>query len=66
MALFHRCFPNILLVKTNYLVYLSVEHWSKMGEGVILKFSNIAPPPKIWQNQAVTSLDLNVSVEPFK
>ena len=37
-----------------------------MGEGVILKFSNVNPPPKIWQNQAVTSLDLNVSVEPFK
>ena len=31
MLLFHRCFSNILLVKTNYLVSTSVEHWSKMG-----------------------------------
>ena len=32
MSLFHRCFSNILLVKTNYLVSTSVEHWSKMGK----------------------------------
>ena len=32
MSLFHRCFSNILLVKTNYLVSTSLEHWSKMGE----------------------------------
>ena len=31
MSLFHRCFSNILLVKTNYLVSTLVEHWSKMG-----------------------------------
>ena len=31
MTLFHRCFSNILLVKTNYLASTSVEHWSKMG-----------------------------------
>ena len=32
MSLFHSCFSNILLVKTNYLVYPYMEHWSKMGE----------------------------------
>ena len=31
MSLFYRCFSNILLVKTNYLVSTWVEHWSKMG-----------------------------------
>ena len=31
MSLFHRCFSNILLVKTNHLVYPYVEHWSEMG-----------------------------------
>ena len=31
MSLFHRCFSNILLVKTNYLVYPSAENWSKIG-----------------------------------
>ena len=31
MSLVHRYFSNILLVKTNYLVYPSAENWSKMG-----------------------------------
>ena len=31
MSLFHRCFSNILPVKTNYLVSTLVEHWLKMG-----------------------------------
>ena len=30
MSLFHRCFSNILLVKTNYLVCRHMGHWSKM------------------------------------
>ena len=32
MSLFHRCFSNILLVNTNYLVYPELEHWSEMGK----------------------------------
>ena len=31
MSLFHRCFSNILLVRTNYLVYTLLKHWSKLG-----------------------------------
>ena len=31
MSLFDSCFSNILLVKTNYLVYPLVEHWQEMG-----------------------------------
>ena len=31
MPLFHRCFSNILVVKTNYLVSTYVEYWLKMG-----------------------------------
>ena len=31
ISLFHRCFSNILLVKTNYLVYPQLKHWSKMS-----------------------------------
>ena len=31
MSLFHRCYSNILLGKTNCMVSARVEHWSKMG-----------------------------------
>ena len=31
MPLFQRCFSNILLLKTKYLVSTYVEHWLKMG-----------------------------------
>ena len=31
MSFYHRCFSNILLVKTNYLVSAQVEHWSEIG-----------------------------------
>ena len=31
ISLFHRCFSHILLVKTNYLVSPSLEHWLETG-----------------------------------
>ena len=32
MSLLHRCFSNIFLVKTGYLVSTQVNHWLKMGQ----------------------------------
>ena len=36
MSLFHRCFSNILVVKTNYMVSTYVEHWFKISLEVLI------------------------------
>ena len=42
LSLFHRCFSNNMLVKTNYLVSTFVEHWLEMGVRLTLGSEKIS------------------------
>ena len=62
MSLFHRCFSNILIVKTNYLVFTEVEHWLKMGQSTWNNYFFKKRFPKL-VNGIATRIDINFIVD---